>query len=103
MGRGANKIRKLNKRLVEELDDLVMHSEYDGESMKPHVTLLHFGVGDVEPLLRKARSLATDSMEEMVVREIKVAKWYPYRLFGTRKERENVREALATYGLGGRK
>lgn len=101
--KGASEIRELNRKLVKELGDLVMHSEYDGENMKPHITLLHFAVGDVEPLLRKARSLAANSIGEMVVREIQVAKWYPYRLFGTKRERESVREILATYKLGRRK
>lgn len=70
--RGASEVRKLNQELVKELGGLVARSKYDGENMKPHVTLLHFATGDVEPILKKATSLATRSIGKMTAHEIQV-------------------------------
>ena len=97
---GAEEIRGMNGKLVDELDGMVIRTPYDRENFKPHISLLHFGVKDIAPLLKKAESLASKTVGDMIVRNVHVAKWYPYRLFGTKREREKVREPLAVCKLG---
>jgi 2'-5' RNA ligase len=95
--KGADEIRELHMKLIRELGDKVAHSKYDGEAMHPHVSIMHFATQDVEPLLRKARSMATRSMGEATVGELQVVKSYPHRLFDSASEQERVNEPVATF------
>jgi 2'-5' RNA ligase len=104
VGRGADEIRRINTELVERLGGKVIRSKYDGRRMKPHVSIAHFTTRDVEPLLGKARELEERFMGKMRVREIKVKKWYPHRLFENRHGIRPmvVNEPLAAFELGRR-
>jgi 2'-5' RNA ligase len=95
--KGADEIRELHMKLIKELGDRVTRSKYDGEAMHPHVSMVHFATQDVEPLLRKARSMAARSMGEATVGELQVVKSYPHRLFDSPREQERVNELVATF------
>jgi len=102
VGKGADEIRGLNMSLVRELGDSVVESEYDGVAMKPHATMLLFATQDVEPLLRKATSMATRFIGETAVDEVQVVKRYPHRLFESAGEQETASELVATFKFEGR-
>ena len=70
--RGTKEIRWLNRELVKRLGGLAARSEYDGASMKPHVTIMHFATKDVGPLLREARGMTTRTVGSMRVKWIQV-------------------------------
>lgn len=98
INKGADEIRCLNMELAEKLGDRVIHSEYDGANMEPHVTIAHFATRSVESLLSEVRRLEARFVGEMQVEEIRVVKYQARKLFGM-----PTRETLAAFGLGQRK
>jgi 2'-5' RNA ligase len=102
VGRGVDEIRRMNAKLVQRLGDGAIRRWYDGENMKPHVSMVHFTTRDVEPLLGKAKELENRFVGKMKVREIQVKKSYPHRLFEkqTGVRPRVVNEPLTAFELG---
>jgi 2'-5' RNA ligase len=96
---GADNIRKLHMSLAEGLGNLAVKGRYDGENMLPHLTLVQFSTKDVEQLLRKARQLENRPIVSMVVEKITLVKSFPYRFFGTAKEKDSVNEEITSFDL----
>ena len=100
VGMGAAQIRGMNTMMVERLGRMAIKSQYDGSKMIPHVTIAHFTTENVEPLLTRARKLATKYIGKMIVNEIQVKKSYPHRLFEENQLRVPINEPLANFRLG---